>query len=245
MSQTEHLDRDKQVKKKQSLTFDTIGALVDLLFLLVGALIFSIAAEWIGMSIIWPDEGVEHSSRMMLTELEYINRDFRTSVLGSTPMEYAIESASWIDTWLFEKTYFRDVLSWAISPSQDAGWVRIQLAGIVRLIQDYIEAAINVTQLFGIRMAIAALSMPAFILIGVAAMIDGLVDRDLRRFTGSNESSFIYHKAKPWIKPAIIGAWFIYLGMPVALHPNVIFVPASVLFGLAIFITFSTFKKTL
>ena len=33
-------------------------------------------------------------------------------------------------------------------------------------------------------------------------------------YSGANESSFIYHNVKPWVRPAFIGAWFIYLGLP-------------------------------
>jgi integrating conjugative element membrane protein (TIGR03747 family) len=244
-SHTRHLDRERQVKKNQSLTMGFIGLLADLFWLLVIALLFSIVAEWIGMSFIWSDEGVMHSERMLQTELGYINQDFQSAILGSTPMEYALSSAKLIDYYFFEWTYFRDFLAWGISAGSDSGTVHRYFGSFILFTSNYIEAAFNITQLYGVRLAIALLSMPAFILVGVAALVDGLAHRDLRRWTGADESSFIYHKVKPYIKPAFIGAWFIYLGMPVALHPNVIFIPAAVLFGLTIFITSAMFKKSL
>jgi integrating conjugative element membrane protein (TIGR03747 family) len=244
-SQTRHLDRERQVKKKQSLTLDLIGIAADVFWLLVVALLFSIVAEWIGMSFIWSEEGVMHSERMLRTELGYINHDFRSAILGSTPMEYAIRSAELIDYCFFEWTHFRDVLAWGMSPDPEDGTIQQYFSTFIVLTSNYIEAAFNITQLYGVRLAIAILSMPAFILIGIAALVDGLAHRDLRRWTGADESSFVYHKVKPYVKPAFIGAWFIYLGMPVALHPNMIFIPASVLFGLTIFITSAMFKKSL
>jgi integrating conjugative element membrane protein (TIGR03747 family) len=244
-SQTRHLDRSRQVKKQKSLSLSLIGQFFDVLFLLVLALAFSVAAEWIGMAFIWTEEGTMHSARMLSTELGYINQDFRSAVLGSTPMEYAVGSAKTIDYYFFEWTHFRDLLAWGVNVGPDAGTFRHNLASVIWVTSDYIEAAFNITQLFGVRLAIALLSMPAFLLIGIAALVDGLAHRDLRRWTGAAESSFIYHKVKPYTKPAFIGAWFIYLGMPVALHPNMIFIPASVLFGLTIFITSAMFKKTL
>jgi integrating conjugative element membrane protein (TIGR03747 family) len=160
-------------------------------------------------------------------------------------MSFAIASAESIDYWLFEWTQIRNILAWLMSPPDNAGRFRLFAARIVQVTEDYIIAAITITQLFGVRLAIALLSMPAFLLIGLAALIDGLAHRDIRRYTGAIESSFIYHKVKPWIKPAFIGAWFIYLGVPFAMHPNMIFIPASVLFGLTIFVTSAMFKKTL
>lgn len=247
MSETQYrqLDRERQVKAQKSFTMESIGLAIDAVWLLVAALFFSVVLEWIGMSFIWPEEGVMHSERMLTTELGYINNDFHRAVLGSTPMAFAIDTAEAVDYWLFEWTQFRNILAWLMSPPDDAGRIRLFFANIVQATHDYIVAGITITQLFGVRLAIALLSMPAFLLIGLAALIDGLAHRDIRRFSGASESSFIYHKAKPWIKPAFIGAWFIYLGVPFAMHPNFIFIPASVLFGLTIFITSAMFKKTL
>lgn len=244
-TQYRNLDRGRQAKQGKSFTLESIGLVFDVLLLLVAALFFSVVLEWIGMYFFWTEEGVMHSERMLTTELGYINRDFHAVVLGSTPMEFAIESARSIDYWLFEWTRFRDVLAWGMTPTDDANKARRLFADVLLTANDYIAAAINITQLFGVRLAIALLSMPAFLLIGIAALIDGLAHRDLRRFGGASESSFIYHKAKPWVKPAFVGAWFIYLSVPFAMHPNMIFVPASALFGLMIFITSAMFKKTL
>jgi integrating conjugative element membrane protein (TIGR03747 family) len=85
--------------------------------------------------------------------------------------------------------------------------------------------------------------MPAFLLIGVAALIDGLVQRELRIYGGGIERASIYHHAKPWIRPAIVSTWFLYLSIPFSIHPNLIFVPAMLLFGGAVFLTSALYKK--
>lgn len=237
--------RETPVKRHPSFTLGLIGQLLDALVLVLLAWAFSILFEWIGLSFIWTEEGVMHSERMLSTELGYLNEDFKQSLLGVSPMEFAVKSATQIDYWLFEATYFRDILAWAMTAPEEAGRFRTGLARIVSLTHDYLAAAMNITQLFGVRLAIALLSMPAFLLVGAAALIDGLVRRDIRRYSGANESSFIYHNVKPWVRPAFTGAWFIYLGLPVAMHPNLIFIPASLLFGLAIYISSAMFKKFL
>jgi integrating conjugative element membrane protein (TIGR03747 family) len=238
-------DRRAQTRQGTSFSMSLIGNLVDALVLLLVALVFSVITEWIGMLFFWEEEGAMHSERMLITELGYLNEDFKHSLFGYTPVQIATETAAQVDYWLFEATLFRDILAWLVTAPADAGKFRRSLAYSVGLVQDYIAAAINATQLFGVRLAIAVLSTPAFLLIGLAALIDGLVRRDIRRFSGSHESSFVYHNIKPWVRPAFIGAWFIYLGSPWSLHPNVIFIPAALLFGMAIYLTSSMFKKFL
>jgi len=241
----ERYNQQSNTKKRASFTMDTIGNVVDFIVLLFIAWIVSILMEWIGMLFFWPEQGAMHSENMLMTELNYINADFKHTLFGSTPVQFSAWMAGQLDYWLFEATYFRDLIAWTMTPPSDAGGFRVGLGNVITVMHDYIAASINTTQVFGVRLAIAILSTPAFILIGLAALIDGLVKRELRREGGANESSFIYHNIKPWVKPAIIGAWFIYLGMPVSMHPNIIFIPASLMFGISIYITSSMFKKYL
>ena len=55
------------------------------------------------------------------------------------------------------------------------------------------QGAMQVTQLFSVRLAILTLAMPVFLLFSLVALVDGLVQRDLRRWGGGRESSFVYH----------------------------------------------------
>ena len=103
----------------------------------------------------------------------------------------------------------------------------------------------NTTLIFAVRVTVATLSMPAFLLIGTAALIDGLVQRELRIYGGGIERAMVYHHVKPWIRPAVMSTWFFYLGIPLSIHPNLIFVPAMLVFGMAIFLTSALFKKHL
>lgn len=40
-------------------------------------------------------------------------------------------------------------------------------------------------------------------------------------------------------------AWIIYLAIPISIHPNLILIPAAILFGIMIALTASNFKKYL
>ena len=103
-----------------------------------------------------------------------------------------------------------------------------------RPVADFVLAAMQITQVFALRLAILTLATPLFGLFTLVALVDGLVQRDLRRWSSSRESSFVYHYAKKAAIPLIIMAWVLYLALPFALA-----------FSFAVTITASTFKKYL
>lgn len=77
------------------------------------------------------------------------------------------------------------------------------------------------------------------------ALVDGFVKRDLRRWGGGRESSFVYHWAKRSPMPLLVFSWVIYLALPLNLHATFIVLPFAALFALSVAVTASTLKKNL
>jgi integrating conjugative element membrane protein (TIGR03747 family) len=75
------------------------------------------------------------------------------------------------------------------------------------------------------------LTLPAYAMIGVMSLVDGLVQRDLRRFGGGLESGLLYHHLKAMLRPMLSLPIFLYLISPWSLHPTTIFVPFVLGFG--------------
>lgn len=123
--------------------------------------------------------------------------------------------------------------------------VRLALRQHHRPVAEYVLAAIQVTQVFSIRLAVLALAMPVFVMFSLVAIVDGLVKRDLRRWGGGRESSFVYHWAKRSALPLLVFTWVIYLALPFSLHPSFVVLPFATLFALSVAVTASTFKKYL
>lgn len=214
--------------------------------LLLLALLFSILVEWTGMAFFWPDEGTAHSRDMLATELSYLNEDFKRSIVTTSPARFAKRFADTFYHYGFEWTGFVEFMAWLQAPPHAGGSrLRTSLRKIYLPIAEYLLAAMTVTQVFAVRMAVLTLAMPVFLLFGLVGVTDGLVQRDLRRWGGGRESSFVYHHAKRFIVPIVLGAWFIYLSMPVSVHPNFVILPFAALFTMAIAITSGTFKKYL
>ena len=130
-------------------------------------------------------------------------------------------------------------------PSIEESGVRPVLLGFYRPVADFVLAGMQITQVFAVRLAILILATPVFGLFTLVALVDRLVRRDLRRWGGGRESSFVYHYAKKAALRLIIMAWVLYLALPVSLHPSWIINPFALVFGLALTITASTLKKCL
>lgn len=215
--------------------------------MVLGSLIISILIEWCCIALFWPDEGSNHSYEMLTDEISYLNDDFRESYFPIAPFDFARATAINTHHYLFKSTYFIALLNDIAEQKlfKDNPELSADIYSIYQLTVEYIKAAMNITELIAVRVSIAILSIIAFVLIFIVSTIDGLVERDLRKFGGGIERAMVYHYVKPHAKLIFILSWMVYLSMPFSIHPNSIFVPAAALFGLVTFVTVSSFKKFL
>ena len=213
---------------------------------LVLSLVFSILIEWAGMVLWWPEEGLNHSRNMLAAEIGYLQADFGRSLVSSDPARFTKTVADKTYYVLFEVTRVADIVEWAgVRPKPDESGPRARLHATLRPIVKYVLAAMQVTQVFSVRLAILMLAMPVFVLFALVALVDGLVKRDLRRWGGGRESSFVYHWAKRCALPLLVITWVIYLALPFSLHPSFVILPFATLFAFSVAVTAGSFKKYL
>jgi integrating conjugative element membrane protein (TIGR03747 family) len=93
--------------------------------------------------------------------------------------------------------------------------------------------------------AVLILALPTFGLLGLVGIVDGMVQRDLRRWGGGREHGQVYHLAKRGIEPSLALPWIIYLAWSTMVHPNAAIVPFAVLFAFVLMVSAATFKKYL
>jgi len=231
---------------QEGLISKSLTAVAKVIQWLLLSLLFSIISEWAGMVLWWPDEGIGHSRTMLATEISYLESDFRRSVVTSDPAQFAKRFADNSYHYLFEVTRLVDFIRWVSPPpATNEQGLRPTLHKIYQPIAEFVVAMMQVTQLFSVRLAILTLAMPVFLLFSLVALVDGLVQRDLRRWGGGRESSFVYHYAKKAALPLVVIAWVVYLALPFSLHPTFIVLPFAALFALSVAVTASTFKKYL
>lgn len=212
--------------------------------LLLIALIFSILLEWTGIIFWWPEQGARHSEQMLANELEYLNDDFERGILPSRPIALARAAARKVRAAL-RSLGVDQLLTGGRSPGKDnTGWGPL-VRGVLSGSEEYLTAMTNVLQVFAVRLVVLALASPAFALFGVVGLTEGLMRRDLRRWGGGRESSFLYHHSKKLVVPSLWAAWMLYLAMPVSVHPNLVILPFAAAFAIGVATTMTTFKKYL
>jgi integrating conjugative element membrane protein (TIGR03747 family) len=221
------------------------GALERLLALLsmvaLGWLL-SIALEWGGMAFdLWEEPGAGHSTRLLQTELTWLRQDLAPITGPPRLWDWTQEGARLGYRW----SGLEALITWLVTPAPQEPSGLTALRRTLLTFGDYLLAAAQITQLVGARLAVVLLSLPAFAVAAVMGILDGLVQRDLRRFGGAVESSFLYHHLKKLLTPLIGVPILIYLAAPWPLHPTVVFIPPALAFGGIVQRTVARFKKYL
>lgn len=165
-------------------------------------------------------------------------------LVAKTPAQTAKQAMYSVGHALFVKTHIIDGLNqWKHGELAQDKTMQAYLNCGYQWLGDYSKAWIISTQLIILRLVIAFFMLPLCLLAGLVGFIDGLVQRDLRKFCGGRESALVYHRAKRYIAPTLMTGFFIYLILPLPLPPQWIFIPTAALFGLVVRITVSRFKK--
>ncbi len=222
-----------------------LGAVKVLGWLVLG-LVFSILAEWLGMTFWWPEEGPHHSRRMLEAELGYLEGSVPRSLVSTDPAGFARRLADGFYHYGFEVTGIASGVERLNAPAQPQDATRLKISRILYApASSYLLAAITITQVYAVRLAVLCLATPVFLLCGIVGLTDGLIERDRRRFGGARETGFVYHHAKRLVAPSVAAAWVRYLAWPASIHPNLVILPAAGLFGIFLAVSSATFKKHL
>ncbi len=227
--------QDNNPRAKKGFIGTWIGRILTMAMWLFFALVMSIITEWIGMNTAWKEEGANHSKQMVNSELAYLNKDFQQSLIVQRPVEYAENFAASMHNVMYEKT---GIMSFLKSDFGDT-----TAGSFMKMIAEHVLAAVYITQVFAIRLAILTLALPAFFIFAVVAAVEGLVQRDIRKWSVGREHAGLYHHAKRWIPICFIAPWVVYLAFPISIHPNAVILPFALLFGIGIFMVTYLFKK--
>jgi len=227
-------DRAEQVIKEtnEGIIGKTIRAIISVVLWLGFALMINIISELSGMAFKWWDiPGSKHSEMMIQKELTWLNTDFKNAI--GNPYSRAKKAVD--DS--YEKVF--------VWKNKDYGTSITNLSKGRTRISVYFKAMFNMVELFIIRLVVIVFSFPVFIIFGFLAVIDGLVERDKRRFGGGRESSYFWHYVSSWIKPLMIAPFVIYIASPFSIHPSLVMIPFAVSFGYTLWLSTSMFKKYL
>jgi integrating conjugative element membrane protein (TIGR03747 family) len=210
------------------------------------ALLVSMILAWIGMHWWWKDEGIHHSRNLVMQDLNFLKDYDRSLVTNETASEFAAGWAA-VTAMAADKIGFTRLIKAGADPiPATATDSQRRIRNILKSIAIYLLAAFFVLQDIAVRLAIIYLALPALVLAVVLGTVDGLARRDIRKWSGGRESSFLYHHSKRLLWPAFTGGFFLYLSWPIGgVNPAWVVLPFCVAMGLMISLMAATFKKYL
>jgi len=88
-------------------------------------------------------------------------------------------------------------------------------------------------------------SLPLISLIVGIFLIDGLVQRDIRKFQCARESTYLFHRPKPILSFCFYVPLFVYFVSPTLFDSKILFISIAVAVGLIANIMVRNFKKYL
>lgn len=194
---------------------------------------------------LWADKGINHPISMVEENLRYV-AEYPRSVLIADTVEFeraVIRNVARPFVFLGVPKYYerskRPVPANATSLDKTTAILRRELA-LVLMTSMYV--AIDTAM----RIFVVVFALPAFALACLLGTVDGLVRRDLRRWGGGRESSFVYHRAKKATIWSISGGFAIYLAWPFGgFNPAYMVLIFTVLVACSLSLYVSTFKKYL
>ena len=228
-----------------------------LLFVVLFAWFVGLVIEVGGSFTIWKQQGpVEHSRRLVDQDLGYIAAAPRSLLIDDTEA-FARRIIGWV-AWPYERFgvvrfYERMHQADATPPAaeaQPAGKRRLNQGlgnatrSVMTVASRWAVVSMHVAQDVVLRLSVALFALPAFALACIVGTVDGLVRRDLRRWRGGRESSFVYHHAKRYTGWALTGGFGLYLTWPFGgFNPAYMVLVFTVLVAATLSTTVAAFKK--
>jgi integrating conjugative element membrane protein (TIGR03747 family) len=108
-----------------------------------------------------------------------------------------------------------------------------------------LNTAFSVIEIQEIKLMLFLKSLPLMALVILLFVIDGLVQRDIRKFQCARESTYLFHRPKPILSFCFYVPLFIYCVIPEILNPQLLFVVMALILGLITHVIVKNFKKYL
>jgi integrating conjugative element membrane protein (TIGR03747 family) len=143
-------------------------------------------------------------------------------------------------------------LAWAKQHMQHAGAVIEERTPQVKdkamhvwdhIIYPLLTLFLGAAAIVGMRVFIFLLSLPLFLLCVCLGCVDGLVQRDIRKFQAARESTYFFHRIKKMWKTCFFAPLLLYLVWPYAIHFIWCIAPMAVFLATTMQVSLRSFKK--
>ncbi len=222
-----------------------VAALIGFIASVVTSLFLGVAIEVLGDHTWWKGRATEHAKAQVVEDLGYIEL-FPKSVLVPDTVAFTkhmvrLASKPWEA--LNAAAFFERTKNAAPAPAKPMQRI---LQRLIVEIARVLEILLYVTQDTVVRLCVAFLALPAFAMACLLGLVDGLVKRDLRKWSGGRESSFVYHHSKHYTAWFLTAGFSLYLAWPIGgFNPAWMVLVFAALVAISLSVTVASFKKYL
>jgi integrating conjugative element membrane protein (TIGR03747 family) len=224
-----------------------IAVLIGFVASVLTSLVIGVIIEVIGDHTWWKGKAVEHAQAQVIEDLGYIEL-FPKSILVPDTVAFAnnmvrLASKPW--DMLNAPAFFEHTRRNAAQTVPTRAIQRILQRLLVEIAR-VLEILLYVTQGTAVRLSVAFFALPAFAMACLMGLVDGLVKRDLRKWSGGRESSFVYHHSKHYTAWFLTAGFSLYLAWPIGgFNPAWMVLTFAVLVAMSLSVTVASFKKYL
>ena len=227
------------------------GPVLFIVFVTMGLCSVAVSAWFVGVAVeigggfIWDGLGERHAAHLVEQDLGYIADAPRSLLVGDTIAfsQMLINAVRWPYARFGVLDRFeRD----QADPQPAAPSNRFARASgqLVSTLTRWAVITMLIAQDVLLRLSVALFALPAFALACLMGALDGVVRRDLRRWSVGRETSFIYHHAKHYVAWSLTGGFGLYLSWPLGgFNPAVMVLVFTVLVAATLSTTVGAFKK--
>jgi integrating conjugative element membrane protein (TIGR03747 family) len=231
------------------------GPVVWVLVVTMGLISVSLTAWFTGMMIemvggfFWSELGDQHATQLVRQDMDYIAAAPRSILVGDTIAFSQLLSS--LVALPFEKFGILNRYESDLARRQQGALNNYK--GIAKA-ADTLKTigargaviAMRIAQDVLLRLSVALYALPAFALAILLGALDGMVRRDLRRWSGGRETSNVHHHARHYTVWALTGGFGLYLSWPLGgFNPAYMVLVFTVLVAATLSTTVATYKKYL
>lgn len=228
-----------------------VSAVFSFLGSIVVAVVLGTLLEVVGVYSFWKAEslaGPGHAFNHLASDFAHV-KAFPRSILVPDTQAFASRLLT-LSRWPYDKCGITGMVVKAkalrdgkVSPNSRTPSLLVM---VTQHIAQALEILVYVTQDVAVRLAMALFALPVLVLAILIGVVDGLVQRDVRKWSGGRESSFIYHHAKHYSKWFMTAGFSIYLGWPLSgFNPTYLLLAFAALTAFTLAIACASFKKYL
>lgn len=93
------------------------------------------------------------------------------------------------------------------------------------------------------RLFIFILSLPLWGSLLFVMTVDGLVQRDIRKFQAARESTFLFHWLKLLTSKLFYSFFLVYMSIPWVIQPQTLLLPMALIVSVLVMLSIKNYKK--